>query len=212
VVFGNNLMATFNVVEACVRWGVRRLVNISSETVPGFIFADRPFLPGYLPLDEAHPVRPQDPYALAKLFGEQLCDAAVARSELRCISIRPTWVQNADTYARNLGPLIADRTRPSVTGWAYIDADDLAEAIRLAVESDAPGHEVVYIAADDTIGGRNLHEAWQAAYPESSTVLRPVPRPDASGIDTGKAQALLGWRPQHSWRDQLTDEGRPLDR
>ena len=85
-----------------MRWGVRRLVNISSETVSGFIFAERPFLPGYLPLDEAHPVRPQDPYALAKLFGEQLCDAAVARSELRCISIRPTWVQNADSYERNL--------------------------------------------------------------------------------------------------------------
>src|SRR2546429_3712211 len=34
VVFGNNLTATFNVVEACVRWGVRRLGNISSETGP----------------------------------------------------------------------------------------------------------------------------------------------------------------------------------
>jgi UDP-glucose 4-epimerase len=191
---------------------VGRLVNISSETVPGFIFAERPFLPEYLPLDEAHPVRPQDPYALAKLFGEQLCDAAVARSELRCISIRPTWVQNADTYERNLGPLLADPARPSVTGWAYIDADDLAEAIRLAVESDAPGHEVVYIAADDTIGGRDLHAAWQAAYPGASTVLRPVARPDASGIDTAKARTLLGWQPRRSWRDHLTDEGRPLDR
>jgi UDP-glucose 4-epimerase len=212
VVFGNNLMATFNVVEACVRWGVRRLVNISSETVPGFIFAERPFLPEYLPLDEAHPVRPQDPYALAKLFGEQLCDAAVARSELRCISIRPTWVQNADTYERNLGPFLADRDKASVTGWAYIDADDLAEAIRLAVESDAPGHEVVYIAADDTIGGRDLQATWQAAYPGASTVLRPVSRPDASGIDTAKARTLLGWQPRRSWRDHLTDEGRPLDR
>jgi nucleoside-diphosphate-sugar epimerase len=212
VVFGNNLTATFNVVEACVRWGVRRLVNISSETVPGFIFAERPFLPGYLPLDEAHPVAPQDPYALTKLFGEQLCDAAVTRSELRCISIRPTWVQTADTYERNLGPFFADPGRPSVTGWAYIDADDLAEAIRLAVESDAPGHEVVYIAADDTIGGRDLHAAWRAAYPEASTQLRPVSRPDASGIDTAKARTLLGWRPRHTWRDHLTDEGRPLDR
>jgi len=212
VVFGNNLTATFNVVEACVRWGVRRLVNISSETVPGFIFAERPFLPEYLPVDEAHPVRPQDPYALAKVFGEQLCDAAVARSELRCISIRPTWVQNADTYERNLGPFLADPGRASVTGWAYIDADDLAEAIRLAVESDAPGHEVVYIAADDTIGGRDLHAAWRAAYPEASTVLRPVSRPDASGIDTAKARTLLGWRPRRTWRDHLTDEGRPLDR
>jgi nucleoside-diphosphate-sugar epimerase len=209
VVFGNNLMATFNVVEACVRFGVGRLVNISSETVSGFIFAERPFLPEYLPLDEAHPVRPQDPYALAKLFGEQLCDAAVQRSDLRCISIRPTWVQNAASYHRNLGPLLADRSLPSVTGWAYIDADDLAEAIRLAVESQLPGHEAMYIAAADTVGSRDLSASWKAAFPESTTALRPVSRPDASGIDTGKAQKLLGWRPTRSWRDYLTDDGDP---
>jgi len=36
VVFGNNLMATFNVLEAAVRFGARRFVNVSSETVPGY--------------------------------------------------------------------------------------------------------------------------------------------------------------------------------
>jgi UDP-glucose 4-epimerase len=211
VVFTNNLTATFNVVEACVRFGVRRLVNISSETVLGFIFAERPFLPEYLPVDEAHPVRPQDPYALSKLFGEQLCDAAVQRSELRCISIRPTWVQTPATYARNLGPFFADRAKASVNGWSYIDADDLAEAIRSAAECDVPGHEVLYIAAADTIGGRHLHDAWREAYPQSGTVLRPISRPDASGIDTRKAQALLGWRPNRTWRDYLEDDGHPVD-
>jgi UDP-glucose 4-epimerase len=207
VIFSNNLNATFNVIEACVRWGVPRLVNISSETVPGFIFAERPFLPDYLPLDEDHPVRPQDPYALSKVFGEQLCDAAVRRSDLRCVSIRPTWVQNAASYPRNLGPIVADPAAPSPTGWAYIDADDLAEAIRLAVDCDLPGHEVFYIAAADTIGGRDLHAAWRAAYPDAATELRPVSRPDASGIDTGKAERMLGWRPARSWRDHLNDDG-----
>jgi len=210
VIFHNNLMATFHVVEACVRLGVPRLVHISSETVSGFIFAERPFLPDYLPLDEEHPVRPQDPYALSKYFGEQLCDAAVRRSDLRCISIRPTWVQDAGSYARNLGPLLRDRSRPSVTGWAYIDADDLAEALRLAAESPLPGHEVFYIAADDTIGSRDLHASWREAYPDAKTELRAVDRPDASGIDTGKARRLLGWRPTRSWRDHLTPDGAPL--
>ena len=212
VVFGNNLMATFNIVEACVRLGVRRLVNISSETVPGFIFAERPFQPDYLPVDEAHPARPQDPYALAKLFGEQLCDAAVRRSDLRCVSLRPTWVQDAGSYARNLGPFLRDADKPSITGWAYIDADDLAEAIRLAVECDLPGHEVFYIANPDTIGGRELQSAWPAAFPDSATELRPADRPDAAGISTGKAERLLGWRSRRSWRDHLTPEGEPLPR
>ena len=38
VVFQNNLMGVFNVLEAAIRWGVTRFVNISSETVPGFFF------------------------------------------------------------------------------------------------------------------------------------------------------------------------------
>jgi len=32
-VFGNNVMATFNLVEACVRVGVDRIVNVSSEAI-----------------------------------------------------------------------------------------------------------------------------------------------------------------------------------
>src|SRR4051812_34900256 len=108
VTFHNNLMGVFNTLEAAVRFGVPRYVNVSSETVPGFFFPERPWRPDYLPVDEEHPVRPQDPYALAKAFSEQLCDAAVARSDIRAISIRPSWVQNDDNYARNLGPQIAD--------------------------------------------------------------------------------------------------------
>jgi nucleoside-diphosphate-sugar epimerase len=127
----------------------------------------------------------------------------VRRSDLRCVSIRPTWVQTPATYEGNLGPIVRDPAAKSPTGWAYIDADDLADAIRLAVESDLPGHEVFYIAAADTIGGRDLHAAWQAAYPDAPTELRPVKRPDASGIDTSKAARLLGWEPTRSWRDYL---------
>ena len=57
-VFGNNLMATFNTLEAAVRCGVPRFVNLSSETVPGFFFPERPWLPDYVPVDEEHPIRP----------------------------------------------------------------------------------------------------------------------------------------------------------
>lgn len=210
VIFTNNLTAAFHVVEACVRWGVPRLVNISSESVPGFLFAERAFEPAYLPLDEAHPVTPQDPYALAKHFGEQLCDAAVRRSDLRCVTLRPSWVQDAESYLRNLGPFLADRSLPNGNGWSYVDAVDLAEAIRLAVECDLPGHETFLLAAAETIGSRDLHQAWRAAFPDSTTELRPLPYPGASAIDCRRAERLLGWRPARSWRDHLTEDGRPL--
>lgn len=210
VIFTNNLTSTFHVVEACVRWGVPRLVNLSSEVVLGFHFAERPFLPAYLPVDEAHPVAPQDPYGLTKHFGEQLCDAAARRSGLRCVSLRPTWVQDAGSYPQNVGPFLADRSLVCGNGWSYVDVADLAEAIRRSVECDLPGHEVFFIAAADTMGGLDLYQAWRAAYPEAGTELRPLPRPDASAIDCRRAATRLGWRPTRSWRDYLTADGRPL--
>jgi UDP-glucose 4-epimerase len=33
---------------------------------------------------------------------------------------------------------------------------------------------------------------------------------DASGISSAKAQRMLGWTPTRSWRDHLTEDGRPL--
>lgn len=208
VVFAN-LSATFNVLEAAVRFGVSRFVNLSSETVPGFFFPERDFLPDYVPVDEAHPVRPQDPYALSKHFGEQLMDAAVRRSDLRCITIRPSWVQTADNYARNLGPLLADRDLRTPSLWAYIDVLDLADAIVLSVQSDLPGHEVFYIASPDNVGGRDLAAATREHYGDQ-IVLRDLARPDASGISCAKAERLLGYSPTRSWRDHLTETGEPL--
>jgi UDP-glucose 4-epimerase len=207
VVFRNNVMAGFNVVEACVRAGVARLVNLSSETVPGIIFAERPFLPPYLPIDEDTPVAPQDPYGFGKHVIEQWCDAAVRRSDVSIVSIRPSWVQHPGNYDRNVGHMVRHPLEFSPAFWAYTDNDDLAEAIRLAVEVDLGGHEVVYVAQPDNATGRPLAELVQAVLGDTDVELRPTDRPDASGIDSSKAQRLLGWRPTRSWRDVLDDQG-----
>jgi nucleoside-diphosphate-sugar epimerase len=210
-VFRNNLMATFNLAEASVRMGVDRIVNVSSETVPGMGFAERPFSAPYAQIDEAMANRPQDPYALAKLFGEQLMDAAVDRSDLRAISIRPTWVQWEGNYARSLGGWLRDPLggAPSENFWSYIDAYDLADALRAAAESSLPGHEVIYIASPDNAAGRPLAELIAHHYGEAVEV-RPLPREDAGGISIEKARRLLGYAPQRSWRDYLTPTGELL--
>jgi nucleoside-diphosphate-sugar epimerase len=204
VVFANNLMATFNVAEAAVRWGVPRIVNVSSETVMGMAFAERRFHAPYAPLDEALPSRPQDPYALAKVFGEQIMDAAVARSDIRAVSIRPSWVQWEGNYERDLTPWLR-APGPSESFWSYIDVYDLAEALRLAAETALPGHEAMYIAAADNGAGRPLADLLAEHYPDVE--LRAIPRPDAGGISYAKAARLLGWAPRRSWRDYLSDDG-----
>ena len=206
-VFENNLMALFNVQEAAVRFGVSRFVNISSETVPGFFFPERPFLPDYVPVDENHPIKPQDPYALAKHFGEQLMDAAVRRSDMSCITLRPSWVQHEGNYERNLGPQVRDESVLSPNLWSYIDIYDLADSVVLAAESELPGHEVFYIASPDNVGNRPLADLVSRYYGDAIEV-RDLPRPDSSGITSVKAELLLGYTPKHTWSDYLDSEGR----
>jgi UDP-glucose 4-epimerase len=209
VVFQTNLMSTFNLIEAAVRFGVKRFVNVSSESIVGNFFPERPFLPDYVPVDEEHPLYPQDPYALSKAFGEQLMDAAVRRSDIRAISIRPSTVHNEGNYESNLGPKVRDPSSVSANFGSYIDVYDLADALVLAAESDLPGHEVFYIAAADNAGGHDFAEVLRRYYGEG-VELRALERPDSSGISTTKARRLLGWTPKRSWRDYLDADGRAL--
>jgi nucleoside-diphosphate-sugar epimerase len=132
-------------------------------------------------------------------------DAAIRRSDIRCISIRPSWVQWEGNYDRNLGPFLRDPDEPSASFWAYIDVYDLADALRLAAESDLPGHEVFYIASPDNCAGRPLAEMMGRLHPEVE--LRELDREDASGTSSAKAMERLGYAPTRSWRDYLTGDG-----
>jgi nucleoside-diphosphate-sugar epimerase len=131
----------------------------------------------------------------------------VQRSDIRCISIRPSWVQYEGNYERNLGPQLRDPSLLSATFGSYIDIYDLADALVLAVESDLPGHEVFYIASPDNAYGRPFAEIVRKYY-SKDIEIRPLAREDASGISCAKAMKMLGYAPKRSWRDYLDDEGR----
>ena len=207
VIFQNNLEATYNTLEAAERAGVRRFVHLSSETVPGFSYPKRYFHAQYAPIDEDHPIRPQDSYALSKYFGELLMDAAVQRSDIACVSVRPTWVQWEGNIERSLGPIVRARgTDRSASFWSYVDVYDVAELLLLAATADAPGHHVLYAAAADNAAGLDLHEMVRRNFGDE-VELRPVERFDASGISCARARDVLGWTPSRSWRESLDDDG-----
>ena len=134
-------------------------------------------------------------------------DAAVRRSDIRCITIRPCWVQHEGNYERNLGPQVRDASVLSPNLWSYIDVYDLADALVLAVQSGLPGHEVFYIASPDNVGSRPFAEMVRKYYGEAIE-LRPLDREDASGISSAKAMRLLGYSPKRSWQDYLDGQGR----
>jgi UDP-glucose 4-epimerase len=209
VIFANNIVANFNVAEAVARAGVARLVYLSSETVPGYVTAERPAAPDYLPIDEDHPVRPQEAYALSKALGESICDALVRRSDATAVSVRPSLVLAAADYP-NIVPLFQQHPAAGrVNAWSYVDVVDLAELIALAAEATTPGHEVVYAAQPDNLTGLALQALVKEAYAGDAPELRTVEREDASGISSAKARSLFGWAPSRSWRDYVSPQEVP---
>lgn len=94
-----------------------------------------------------------------------------------------------------------------VTGAAGMVGRAVVPVLRLA------GHRVVATDLPGAVPAADVHAdldaSWHTANPGSATELRPVSRPDASGINSGKAQRLLGWQATRSWRDHLTDSGEP---
>jgi nucleoside-diphosphate-sugar epimerase len=133
-------------------------------------------------------------------------DGATRRSDLTGISIRPSWVQWEGNYAENLGPWIREPSR-SEGFWAYIDAYDLADAIRLAAEAATPGHEVVYIASPDIAAREPLATLARRFHADAAPELRPSDERNPGGISIAKARRLLGYDPRRSWRDYLDDAG-----
>ncbi|MCC2321181.1 alpha/beta-hydrolase N-terminal domain-containing protein [Cellulomonas xiejunii] len=85
--------------------------------------------------------------------------------------------------------------------WGYIDARDGALAVRLALESDLRGFEAFIIASPDTVLERPSAELVAEYFPDVP-VTRPIEgRETLLSID--KARRLLGYDPQHTWRDEV---------
>ena len=87
-VFRVNTMGTYNVIEAAVKLGIRKVIVASSETTYGLVFANEPKDPEYLPLDEEYDVDPMDSYALSKVLNEKTARAFQTRSGYDLYALR----------------------------------------------------------------------------------------------------------------------------
>ncbi len=208
-VFRNNVTASYNVLKAATDMGVRRVVMASSVAAYGFLYAPRMWSPDYLPLDEDYPCRPQDPYALSKVFGEQLADSFVSLGATSVASLRLSGVNFDPTFA-SLPQRWADPGAKIGTFWSYVDVRDAALACRLAVEAEIGGHRVVNIAAATS---RHLE-------PTADLVREHLPGTRIKegltghwgGLDTTRAKDLLRFEAKHVWRDYIRPDGSPIAR
>ncbi|MDH2444759.1 NAD(P)-dependent oxidoreductase [Amnibacterium sp. CER49] len=195
--FDNNVPSTYHVLQAARRVGIKKIVTASSETVLGLPF-DVP--PPYVPVDEEYDARPESTYSLGKHLEEQL-EIQLCRwdPQLSITAMRFSNVMEPGDYAQ-FPSFQSDPTLRKWNLWGYIDARDAADAVQKALETRGPGFERVIIANADTVMERDSAELLDAVFPD-------VPRKrEVSGRETllsiDKARRLLGWEPQHSWRDE----------
>lgn len=204
-VFRTNVMGTFNVHEAAVLTGVPLVVSTSSQSAYGFAWQHRPFLPKYLPLDEAHPDLSQDAYGLSKMVGEELAHGYHRRCDLHVCSIRPPWVIHPDMYETGVRPRLVTPTDWSGTLFAYVDARDLAVAFRLVLE--APAHviqdEVFNVAADDALATEPLAELLPRLDARFAPLVSGL-HGYQSMVSAERLKRAVGWQPRYTWRDLLT--------
>jgi nucleoside-diphosphate-sugar epimerase len=198
VTFRTNVQGTFNVHEAAWRLGIHRVVSTSSASVLGWDYRERDFLPHYLPIDEEHPVSPQDAYGLSKQVGEDIARSYTNKCEMETVILRPPGVLSPE----QLEELRASGGRaPSGLFLlaAYVDVRDLALAYRLAAERPLPGHQVLFIAADDSSSPEPLAEVLPRLMPALGDMAKGLIG-TAPGISNARAKQVLGWQPEHSWR------------
>ena len=193
--FNHNVAITNNVLSAAQVAGVKKIVCGSSLAAYGFYYPTTPLVPDYLPVDEKHPLRPQDPYGLTKLVSEKLCDALGQKSGMQIASFRFSGI-----YTEEHRQLLAQRSEsPLIRGtgalWSYIDVRDAARACRLALEADFLGHEAFNICAPDTIM-KTPTAGLAAKYLPNVALMTNDLHGRWSGYDTLKAETILKFRAQ----------------
>jgi len=192
--FIHNVACSFNVFQAAKHLKIKNLVWASSETLLGVPF-DEP--PPYVPVDEDYPARPEWSYALAKHLDEQMA-AQFCRwdPELKMIGLRFSNVVEPQDYA--LFPSFnADPRARAFNLWAYIDARDGAQAVRLSLEYPKKGFEVFIIANSNSVMSSPNAELLAKVFP-GVPVKRPF-APNESLLSIDKAKRLLGYAPKYDW-------------
>lgn len=195
--FRTNVLSTYHVFTASVALGVPRVVWASSETLIGLPFVREQ--PRYAPIDEEHPRLPESHYALSKLLCEDMAVELARWSGVAFVGLRYSNVMEPEDYSRFRG-WQHDPTLRRWNLWGYVDARDVAQATRLALETETTGAEVFLVAAADTVMEQPSAELMAQVYPEVPLTRELAGNETLLSID--KARRVLRYEPQHSWRDE----------
>ena len=140
--FHVNIEGTFNVLEACVRNDIKRIVYSSSASVYGDAVE--------VPMTEEHPFNNRNFYGATKIAGEAMCRAYHDRYGLSYVGLRymNVYGPHQDQTAAYTGviPIMLNKIDanepPVINGdgsqaYDFIDVEDVGRCNVLALQSDA---------------------------------------------------------------------------
>jgi nucleoside-diphosphate-sugar epimerase len=126
---------------------IRKIVTMSSECASGIINVHRqpPPCPDYLPIDEAHELRPPETYGLSKQLNELTARSFARGGGMQIVALRPTLVLNPE-----MGDYVEKaRSIDDPDLWSYVELQDVVQAARLALDYDGPPFDAFYLSARD---------------------------------------------------------------
>ena len=195
--FAANTLSTYNVIEAAVKLGIRKVIIASSETTYGVCFAegDKDF--HEFPLTEDYDVDPMDSYGLSKVVNEKTARAFAMRTGADIYALRIGNVISPEDYA-NFPRFLADPPSRKRNAWSYIDARDLGQIVDLCIEKDGLGFQV-FNAVNDTITALEPTRDFLAKHAPGTPITGPLEGFSAP-ISNAKIRDVLGFREAHDWR------------
>jgi UDP-glucose 4-epimerase len=206
-----NISGSLNVIDACVRQGVKKLIYISSG---GAAVGE----PRYLPVDEAHPVDPLSPYGVSKHTVEHYLflyrqihglDYTVLRYP-NVYGPRQDPLGEAGVVAIFIGQMLrGEPTRINGSGEQerdFIHVSDLARANVLALGAAAG---TMYNTGTGI--GTSVNQIWENLAKALDYRQAAVHGPALPGevfkiyLDSSRVERDLGWRPQMTLAEGLRD-------
>jgi len=218
--YTHNLTSTLNLLEAMLEYGVRKFIFSSSAAVYG--------IPERVPIPEAHPLRPVNPYGQTKYFVETVLQDYQRAYGLEFISLRYFNAAGADPEGR-LGEMHEPETHliPNILlfllgkkesfelygtdfktpdGTAirdYIHVTDLARAHVLALKKilASPSSEFINLGANK---GYSVLEVIKKTEKITGKKVAHLEKPRRKGdvpvllASKEKAERILGWELHYS--------------
>ncbi len=192
--YGDNVQGTFNLFQACADLGIQRVVSASSAQVYGF----HEHAPIYVRVDESHPLKPINCYALSKVAGEQAGEYFSRCFGMTVLSFRFQGVRVPADLDDQIERISEDPHGGRRQFWTRTDARDAAMACRLAVEAERVDPGPYNITGPRVVLGTPVPELLNAHY-EEKVEIRETQDDWKSPLSCERARKAFGYEPRYPW-------------